>query len=261
MPHGGKGAHVAVKLQFYGTAGYRIVTESGKTVLIDPYLDKNPVCPIKSDDIEAADLILVTHLAYDHFGDTPALANRLRPLVVGAKDVVHALTTVHGVDPDLMRVTIWGLQMEVAGVRIIPVPSQHWSFGVTPSGELLSGPAVGYMIDAGPGVRIYHPGDSAITQDMRLWGQLYRPTVGLMVMALPEASLPHMECYLSGETTPAEALLASEWLGLDHVITSHYQRPDHPDVQSFLRLAQATADANGYAPRITVLSAGDEVEL
>ena len=252
---------MAVTLQFFGTAGYRIVTDGGKTILIDPYMDANPVCPIRADDLTSADILLITHNAYDHFGDAPAILKRLRPIVICAKDVAHALTTVHDVDPDLIRVTIWGLQMEVAGVQIRPVPSQHWSFGVTPTGELLSGPAVGFIVDAGPGVRIYHPGDSAITSDMRLWGELYRPTVGLMVMALPEASLPHMEVYRSGETTPYEALLASQWLGLDHVVTSHYQSPEHPDVQSFLRLAKATAEAKGYAPRISVLEPGDEIEL
>jgi L-ascorbate metabolism protein UlaG (beta-lactamase superfamily) len=252
---------VTVKLQYFGTAGYRIVTSTGKTVLIDPYLDDNPVCPIKAADVEAADVLLITHGAFDHLGTAPALIKRLRPLVVCAKDVAHNLTQVHGIDPDLIRVTIWGLQMEVAGVRLIAVPSQHWSFAVSPSGQLMTGPAVGFIVDAGPGVRIYHQGDSAITQDMRLWGELYRPTVGLMVVALPEEGLPHMECYLSGETSAAEAFLAAEWLGLEHVITSHYQSPDHPDVQSFLRLAKATAEAKGYAPRISVLRAGDEIDL
>jgi L-ascorbate metabolism protein UlaG (beta-lactamase superfamily) len=252
---------MAVRLEYFGTAGYRIVTSEGKTVVIDPYLDSNPVSPISVSDIDSVDVLLITHAAYDHFGDAPQLIKKTAPLIVCAKDVAHALTTVHGVDPDLIRVTIWGLAMDVAGVRIQPVPSQHWSFGVTPAGDLLSGPALGYIVDAGPGVRIYHPGDSAITGDMRLWGELYRPTVGLMVMALPEASLPHMECYLSGETTPHEAFLASQLLGLEHVVTSHYQSPDHPDVQAFLRLAQATREAQGYAPRISVLRAGDEIDL
>ncbi len=252
---------MTVKLQFFGTAGYRIVTDAGKAVVIDPYLDQNPVCPVKAADIQTADVLLVTHNAYDHLGDAPKLIDRLRPLVVCAKDVAHNLTAVHGVDPDLIRITIWGLQMEVAGVRITPVPSQHWSFGVTPDGQLLSGPAVGYIVDAAPGVRIYHPGDSAITSDMRLWGELYRPTVGLMVMALPEESLPHMECYRSGETTAYEAFLASQWLGLEHVVASHYQSPDHPDVQAFLRLARASAEANGYAPKVTTMRAGDVIEL
>jgi L-ascorbate metabolism protein UlaG (beta-lactamase superfamily) len=73
---------MTVKLQFFGTAGYRIVTSAGKTVLIDPYLDQNPVCPIKAADIESADVLLITHSAYDHFGDAPQIISRLRPLVV-----------------------------------------------------------------------------------------------------------------------------------------------------------------------------------
>ena len=91
--------------------------------------------------------------------------------------------------------------MEVAGVVVHPVESHHWSFAVTPKGELLSGPAVGYIVEAAPDVRIYHPGDSAISYDMKLWGSSTVPTVGLMVVAVPEDSLPHMECYRSGEMT------------------------------------------------------------
>jgi L-ascorbate metabolism protein UlaG (beta-lactamase superfamily) len=158
-------------------------------------------------------------------------------------------------------VTIWGLLMEVAGVRVRPVPSQHWSFAVSPRGELLSGPAMGFIIDAGPGVRIYHQGDSAITADMKLWGELYRPTVGLMVAALPEDSLPHFGCYQSGETTPYEALLASQWLGLDHVVASHYQYPSHPDVQRFAALAKAAAEAGGPPHRVTVMEPGETITL
>ena len=122
--------------------------------------------------------------------------------------------------------------MEVAGVPVHPVESHHWSFAVTPSGELLSGPAMGFMIDAAPGVRLYHQGDSALTYDFRLCGELYRPTHGLMVVALPEDSLPHFEVYRGGEVNVQEAVMASQWLGLKHVIASHYQWPSHPDVQA-----------------------------
>jgi len=37
---------VAVTLQFFGTAGYRIVTGDGKSVLIDPYLDFSAASPL-----------------------------------------------------------------------------------------------------------------------------------------------------------------------------------------------------------------------
>ena len=37
---------MAVTLQFFGTAGYRIVTGDGKSVLIDPYLDFSAASPL-----------------------------------------------------------------------------------------------------------------------------------------------------------------------------------------------------------------------
>ena len=78
-----------VKLQFFGTAGYRILTESGRTVVVDPYLDQNPVCPVRAADLDAADVLLITHNAYDHFGDAPAIINRLRPLIEAAQGALH----------------------------------------------------------------------------------------------------------------------------------------------------------------------------
>jgi L-ascorbate metabolism protein UlaG (beta-lactamase superfamily) len=252
---------MAVALQFYGTAAYRLVTETGKSVVIDPYLDKNPASPIKAADLPPVDLLLITHNAYDHVGDAAAIMKRDRCPVICAKDVVHSLTTVHGVDPDLMRVTIWGLEMEVAGVVVRPVESHHWSFSVTPAGELLSGPAMGFMIDAAPECRIYHPGDTAMTYDMRLFGELYRPNVGLMHVALPEDSVPHYECYRSGELSVHEAVLASQWLGLDHIITSHYLYPSHPDVQKFVDLAATAMKAGGWLAKVSVMGPGDVVEL
>jgi len=205
--------------------------------------------------------VLITHNAPDHLGDAAEIVQRHRCPIVCAKDVAHYLTSVRGIDPDLMRVTIWGLAMEVAGIIIHPIESHHWSFAVTPKGELLSGPAVGYIVEAAPNVRIYHPGDSAITYDMKLWGELYRPTVGLMVVAVPEESIPHMECYRSGEMSVYEALLASQWLGLDHIVTSHYVSPDNPSVKDFVRLARVAAEMKGLSAKVTVMRPGDVIDL
>lgn len=248
-------------LRFFGTAAYELVTDGGAHVVIDPYLDKNPASPIKAADLPPVDLLLITHNAYDHVGDAAAILKRDHCPVICAKDVAHSLTTVHGVDPDLIRVTIWGLALEVAGVPVHPVESHHWSFSVTPSGELLSGPAMGFMIDVAPGVRVYHPGDSAMTYDFRLFGELYQPTVGLMHVTLPEASLPHMEVYRAGELTVQEAVLASQWLGLKHIVPSHYQSADHADVKRFVELVAALSEAGAWSPRVSVMSPGDVIEL
>ena len=44
-------------------------------------------------------------------------------------------------------------------------------------------------------------------------------------LAWPEESLPHFEVYRGGEVTVQEAVMASQWLGLKHVIASHYSDP------------------------------------
>lgn len=252
---------MSLKIRFFGYAGYEIVTSQGKHVVIDPYLNDNPVAPFKAGDLEKVDLLLVTHNAYDHLGDAPEIIRQHNCPVACAKDVVHVLTTLHGIDPDLTRVMIWGMEVEVAEVRVRAIESRHWSFGVAPDGQLLSGPALGFVVQAAPDVRIYHPGDTAITYDMKLWGELYKPTVGLMHVTLPEGSLPHMECYRCGELTIYEALVASQWLGLEHIIVSHYADPESEDVKRFCDLAEESAATGGLSAKISVMRLGEELEL
>jgi L-ascorbate metabolism protein UlaG (beta-lactamase superfamily) len=255
---------MGVSIQFFGAAAYKIVTAGGKHVLIDPFLNKNVYSPVKAADLDRVDLLLITHNAFDHFGDAPEIIKRHRCPVICAKDVMHHLERYHGVDPGLFRVTIWGFLMEEAGVRVRAIESHHWSFAAMPDGQLISGPAVGFIVEAAPEVRIYHPGDTALTYDMKLWGELYKPTVGLMHVTLPEGegvSLPHMHCYKTGEITPQEAYLASQWLGLRHVIVSHYVDPDCKDVRDFLEIARAADRGDGLAPKVTVMRPGEILTL
>ena len=249
------------KIIFFGFAGYKIITPDNLHIVIDPFLTNNPAAPFTPQELEQVDLLLITHNAYDHFGDAPEIIRRYNCPIICAKDVAHNLTQNHGVDPDLLRVTIWGMEVEVLGIRVRPIESVHWSFGATPDGQLLSGPAMGYIIQTDHDTRIYHPGDTAITQDMKLWGELYKPNIGLMHVMLPENSMPHMECYLCGELTEREVILASKWLGLKHIIASHYVSPDSPGVKSFLAEAEK-ARANGELDaKITVLIPGEIQEL
>ena len=61
------------KLTWHGHAAFELVTPSGKTVLIDPWLG-NPSNPKKDlAKTIAADLILVTHGHSDHVGDAKCL--------------------------------------------------------------------------------------------------------------------------------------------------------------------------------------------
>jgi len=249
-----------VSIQFFGVAGYKIITSGGVHVLIDPFLDGNPYSPVKVDDLERVDLLLITHNASDHFGDSPAVIKKYRPKVICALDVLHNLVSYHNCDPDLMRVTIWGMAIEEEGILVRPVESRHWSFARTPDGQLLSGPAMGFVFDAGEGKVIYHPGDTALFSDLQLIKRFCKPTVGLMHVTLPEGegvSLPHQECYRTGEITPEEALVASEWLGLEEVVVSHYIDPNCADVKRFMQLVEENKKNGAYVPKTLILAPGE----
>ena len=152
------------------------------------------------------------------------------------------------------------MSLESDGIKVHPVESHHWSFARKSDGQLLSGPAMGFIIEAGDDILIYHPGDTALFSDMKLIRQRYKPNVGLMHVTLPEGegvSLPHMECYKSGELTPEEALTASEWLDLKEVVVSHYIDPGCDYVDKFVELQGENTRKGLYAPEVRLLGLGE----
>ena len=77
---------MSTQIRFFGVAAYEIVTSKGQHILIDPFLDENPGSPIKSDELEQVDLLLVTHAAFDHLGDTEKIARRIgTPIICGGE--------------------------------------------------------------------------------------------------------------------------------------------------------------------------------
>ena len=77
MPGFAHAADGMVKVQWFGQSAFKITTVGGKTILVDPFITKNPKTPPENKDLTALgkiDLILVTHAHGDHVGDGPALA-------------------------------------------------------------------------------------------------------------------------------------------------------------------------------------------
>ena len=66
-----------------------------------------------------------------------------------------------------------------------PVECHHWSQARSPTADQVAGNPLAFIVETEPGVRIYHYGDTCIF-DMRLIGELYRPTVGLLGCTLPQ---------------------------------------------------------------------------
>jgi hypothetical protein len=50
-------------------------------------------------------------------------------------------------------------------------------------------------------------------------------------------------------------------LGLDHIVASHHERPENPRVADFARMARVAAQRKGLSAKVTVMRAGDVLEL
>ena len=63
-------------LTWLGHAAFRLDTEAGSRVYVDPFLTGNPSCPDAEREPERCDLVVLTHGHGDHVGDTVAIATR-----------------------------------------------------------------------------------------------------------------------------------------------------------------------------------------
>ncbi len=230
---------MTTRLTFLGVAGYDIEGPRHR-ILIDPCLSANPAAPLRPDEVPTPDVILVSHAAFDHLGDTAAIARRTGAPVVCGGDV-RALLLDQGLPSEQVRATVWGIVVEVGGVLVRPVECHHWSQARLADGQYVSGVPMGFIVEAEPDVRIYHYGDTAIFGDLRLIGELYKPTVGLLGCSQPRAladGVPGPGRLVTGEMSPREAALAAEYLGVTLAVACHYLEATTPDVEEFMALVR-----------------------
>ncbi|MDA1191943.1 MAG: metal-dependent hydrolase [Candidatus Poribacteria bacterium] len=244
------------RIRFFGVAAYEIVTSRGQHILIDPFLDENPGSPIRSEELERVDLIIVSHAAFDHLGDTEALAKRTdAPVICGGE--VKAYLTAKGVSEHQIRATTWGIRVEVAGIEVQPVECHHWSQIRMPDGSFASGVPMSFVVYADDDLRFYHYGDTALFSDMRLIAELYQPNVGCIGVSNPYEILTRVSGpgrLVTGEMGTREAAMAAKWLGLETVLPCHYIDPDNDDVRAFL-------EHYGDAGKVVVQKPGDVLEI
>ena len=250
---------MSTSIRFFGVAGYEIVTSQGQHLLLDPFLDGNPGSPVRSADLEQVDLIIVSHAAFDHLGDTEAIARRTgAPIICGGE--VKAYLTAKGIPAEQVRATTWGIAVEVAGITVQPVECHHWSQIQMPDGSYASGVPMGFVVYADPDVRFYHYGDTALFSDLKLIGELYQPTIGCLGIANPIEVLSRVTGpgrLLTAEMSPREGALAAQWLGLQTVLPCHYIDPDCPEVREFEAHLYQAQERGEKVPASVVLRPGD----
>lgn len=149
-------------LTFHGHACFDIAA-NGHRLLIDPFLNGNPVADIGPDELESVTAVLLTHGHGDHLGDTVAIATRHKATVVATFELATFLST-KGCDVHAMH--IGGAHQFTFG-RVKLVPAIHGgAVDGDETGQFTTFPC-GLLVTVG-GTRIYHAGDTALTMDMKL---------------------------------------------------------------------------------------------
>jgi L-ascorbate metabolism protein UlaG (beta-lactamase superfamily) len=190
-----------------GHATFLFRSPGGKRILVDPWLETNPVCPSASKRITGLDLMLVTHGHADHTSDVIPVARATGALVIAPYELAlwfeqKGLKHVVGMNP--------GGTVETHGLSVSMVPAVHSSSVVENGRTVDVGVAAGYVIRFEDDVRIYFAGDTALFGDMTIIRELYRPSI---------AFLPIGDLYTMG---PEQAARACELLGVADVVPMHF---------------------------------------
>ena len=161
-------------IAWLGHGTFHITTPGGKRFLIDPWVESNPACPdawkqrVKQ---EGLDVILITHGHFDHISDLLSLATLTDAKIACIFDVTLWLTA-QGVGEERLLGFNCGGTVDIAGVRATMTTAHH-SSTLNDNGQIVSmGEAVGYVLRMENGFTIYHTGDTAVTYDMLIIGDL-----------------------------------------------------------------------------------------
>jgi L-ascorbate metabolism protein UlaG (beta-lactamase superfamily) len=171
-----------VRITWLGHSAFRCDTPGGKTIYIDPWLD-NPKAPAGAASAATADLIFLTHGHADHLGNTVDLARRTGAQVYAIHELALYLQS-RGV-PNAVGMNISGT-VTIGEISATMTDARH-SGGIevgegTPGGTGILGGAApaGFVITLENGYRIYHAGDTGLFGDMKLIGELYRPSLVIL---------------------------------------------------------------------------------
>ncbi|HVV49339.1 MAG TPA: MBL fold metallo-hydrolase [Polyangia bacterium] len=252
-PAPGEGA----RLTWLGHASW-LVQLGGRSLLVDPmfgeavsviYRRNGPV-PLGPKELPPIAAQLVSHNHYDHM-DAPSLRAVGAPVVVGLGNA----RLLDGLPATELG---WWDAVDVGGVRVTFVPSQHWSRrGLADANRALWG---GFVIESG-GLCVYHSGDTAYFEG---FAEIGRRFPNLDAALLPIGAYDPQWFMSKQHMNPEEALRAFQDLGARKVVAMHwgtFKLTDEPLDEPPARFRRGAAD-RGLADGVAhVAAVGETITL
>lgn len=196
------------EITWLGHGTFKVVSNGGKVILIDPWVDGNPACPQDKKNFEKVDLMLITHGHFDHIGDAITIANKFSP------DIIAIYETSAWLEKKGVKKCFGmnkGGTTTIQDITVTMVHADH-SSGILDNGNIVyGGEAVGYVVKLEDGFTFYHSGDTNLFGDMVLIGEIYKPDL---------AFLPIGSVFTMG---PKESAYAVSLIRPKYVIPMHFK--------------------------------------
>lgn len=191
---------MTIHIKFFGHSAFEI-NYKDYLILIDPFITNNPDANVDIKNLKPND-ILVTHAHADHLGDAIPISKSTGATISTIFETANYCekrgANAQGVNIGSSVTFEWG--------KATWLPAAHSSSTVD---GVYGGCASGILLEIDD-VKIYHAGDTGLTYELKMIGEVYKPDVAL---------LPVGGFYTMG---PKEALIAVKWLGCKTLVPMHY---------------------------------------
>lgn len=192
-----------VRVIFHGHSCFSL-TDGTYNILIDPFLNNNPLADVKSGDVKPTH-ILVSHGHGDHLGDAIEISMRENALII-APNELSVYCQIKGAPAHNMHI---GGSYKFEFGRVKLTPAWHGSAVIEGDNIIYTGNPCGFVIEIG-GKTVYHAGDTGLFGDMKLIGDMHK---------LDAALIPIGDNFVMG---PEDAVRAAQMLQANVTIPMHY---------------------------------------
>ena len=217
-------------LFYLGQEGYLIKYQE-KYIVIDPYLSsyvdenccsetvkwvRNYPAPLKPEDLDFVDYVLLTHEHYDHADPyTLSVIAKCNPKAkfIAPEPIKNTILS-YGVAPENMIGALADELIELDSCKVIPIPAAHEELRQDANGNYMD---MSYKVLCGD-ISIYHAGDCC------LYDGLTERVMNIDVLMVPinGRSYYKLRDDIIGNMTVEEALILAKECNADMIVPMHY---------------------------------------